>query len=76
VRSDERYCAICRHNHRFFPLSYTVPHAGKLLGVGRTQAYEMASRGDIPVISASGRTALVPKEKFHEQYGGRHDEHC
>lgn len=65
---------MCNLDHRFFPLSYTVPHAGRLIGVGRTQAYEMASGGQIPMISVSGQNWLVPKEKFHEKFGGRPDD--
>ena len=37
-----------------------VPEFGKLLGIGRSQAYEAAKRGEIPVIKI-GSTYRVPK---------------
>lgn len=73
---EKRYCNVCRLEHRFFPLSYTVRHAGRLIGIGRTLAYEMASSGEIPVISVSGRTSRVPKDQFHAKFGGRPDHDC
>jgi len=41
-------------------LTYTIPQAGLLLGIGRNQAYEAAKRGDIPTITI-GKRLLVPK---------------
>jgi excisionase family DNA binding protein len=38
----------------------SVPEAGRLLGVGRSCAYEAAERGEIPVIRI-GRLKRVPK---------------
>lgn len=43
------------------PLVLTVAEAARLLRVGRSTAYEMANRGDIPVIKL-GRRLLVPRE--------------
>lgn len=40
-------------------LTHTVPEAGRMLGVGRSAAYEAARRGDIPTIRI-GRRILVP----------------
>ena len=31
-------------------LTMTVPEAGKVLGIGRSQAYEAVRRGEIPTI--------------------------
>jgi excisionase family DNA binding protein len=45
-------------------LVYTVPEAGRLLGLSRNGAYEAARRGDIPTIRI-GRLLLVPKVPFH-----------
>lgn len=45
-------------------LVYTVPEAGRLLGLGRNASYEAAKRGDIPTIRI-GRLLLVPKAPFH-----------
>ncbi len=41
-------------------LIYTVEEAGKLLGIGRSAAYEAARSGEIPVIRI-GRRLLVSK---------------
>ncbi len=49
-------------------LVYTVPEAGRLLGLGRNAAYEAAKRGDIPTIRI-GRLLLVPKGPFHRLVG-------
>lgn len=40
--------------------TYSVPEAGRILGVGRDAAYEAAARGEIPVIRI-GRLRRVPK---------------
>jgi excisionase family DNA binding protein len=45
-------------------LTYTVPEAGRLLGLGRNAAYDAANRGDIPTLRI-GRLLLVPKIPFH-----------
>jgi excisionase family DNA binding protein len=49
-------------------LVYTVPEAGRLLGLGRNAAYEAAKRGDIPTLRM-GRRLLVPKIPFHRMLG-------
>jgi excisionase family DNA binding protein len=41
-------------------LTYTVPEAGKLLGIGRRLAYEQAASGQLPIIRI-GRRILVPR---------------
>lgn len=46
-------------------LVYDVPEAGKLLGMGRSAAYEAARRGDFPTIKIGGRYK-VPKAAFHK----------
>ena len=40
-------------------LTITVPDVGKVLGIGRSQAYEAVRRGEIPTIKI-GRRILVP----------------
>jgi excisionase family DNA binding protein len=45
-------------------LVYTVPEAGRLLGLSRNGSYEAARRGDIPTIRI-GRLLVVPKAPFH-----------
>jgi excisionase family DNA binding protein len=49
-------------------LVYTVPEAGRLLGLGRNAAYDAAKRGDIPTLKM-GRLLLVPKIPFHRMLG-------
>ena len=41
-------------------LCLTVPEVAKLLGISRNYAYELARRGEIPVIRF-GKRLLVPK---------------
>jgi excisionase family DNA binding protein len=41
-------------------LTYTVPQAGRLLGIGRNAAYEAAATGKIPVVKI-GKLLRVPK---------------
>jgi excisionase family DNA binding protein len=45
-------------------LVFTVPEAGRLLGLSRNASYEAAKRGDIPTLRI-GRLLLVPKGPFH-----------
>lgn len=45
-------------------LVYTIPEAGRLLGLSRNASYAAAQRGDIPTIQI-GRLLLVPKVPFH-----------
>ncbi len=49
-------------------LVYTIPEAGRLLGLGRNAAYDAAKRGDIPTLRI-GRLLLVPKIPFHRMLG-------
>jgi hypothetical protein len=74
ARKNLRYCQICKVTHQFSPLSYTVPHAGQLIGWGRTQSYEKAAAGELPVIAPGSRPLLVLKNRFHELFGGRDEE--
>ena len=50
-------------------LTYEVPEAGKMLGLGRCASYEAAKRGDIPTIRI-GKLLRVPKTQFHAKFGG------
>jgi len=49
-------------------LVYSVPEAGRLLGLSRNAAYEAAKRGEIPTLRI-GRLLLVPKIPFHRMVG-------
>lgn len=49
--------------------TYGVEEAGRLLGIGRNQAYEAAKRGDIPTIKI-GKRILVPKAALDRMLSG------
>jgi excisionase family DNA binding protein len=55
-----------RENER---LTYKIEEAGRLLGIGRNQAYEAARRGDFPVIKI-GKRMLVPKAALDRMLAG------
>ena len=40
--------------------TYSIPEAGKLLGISRGAAYDAAAKGDLPTIKMGGRK-LVSK---------------
>jgi excisionase family DNA binding protein len=46
-------------------LTYSVPEAGKLLGLSRNGAYEAAARGDLPTIRIGSRL-FVPTRAMDE----------
>jgi excisionase family DNA binding protein len=50
-------------------LTYKIEEAGKLLGVGRNQAYLAARSGEIPVIKI-GKRLLVPKAALDRMLNG------
>jgi excisionase family DNA binding protein len=43
----------------------TIPEAAKLLGIGRSAAYEAARRGDLPTLSF-GRRRVVPSAALEQ----------
>ena len=47
-------------------LCYTIPEAAKLLGLSRNFGYELARRGELPIVRF-GKRMLVPKAALHEQ---------
>jgi excisionase family DNA binding protein len=49
--------------------TYKIEEAGKLLGIGRNQAYEAAKRGDFPTIKI-GKRLLVPKAALDRMLAG------
>jgi excisionase family DNA binding protein len=49
-------------------LTMSVPEAGRLLKLGRSQSYEAAARGEIPTLRF-GRSLRVPKPKFMQMLG-------
>ena len=53
-------------------MTYTIPEAGRILGIGRNSAYEAARRGEIPVIRIGGRI-VVPVAALEHMLGGSVD---
>lgn len=43
------------------PQTYSVPEAGRILGLGKNASYEAARRGEIPVLRF-GRKLRVPRK--------------
>jgi excisionase family DNA binding protein len=50
-------------NHTDHPLTLTVEQAAKLLGIGRSTAYELVHTGDIPSLRL-GRRIVVPRTRL------------
>jgi excisionase family DNA binding protein len=46
------------------PLTLTVEQTAKLLGIGRSTAYELVRTGDIPSLRL-GRRIVVPTAELH-----------
>ena len=42
------------------PLTYSVPEAGQIVGLGKNASYQAAQRGEIPVLRF-GRKLRVPR---------------
>ena len=49
-------------------LCYTIPEAAKLIGVSRNQGYELARRGELPIVKM-GKLLFVPKARLHKMFG-------
>ena len=49
-------------------LCYTIPEAAELIGVSRNHGYELARRGDLPIVKM-GKLKFVPKAKLHSMFG-------
>ena len=50
-------------------LTYDVPEAGRLAGLGRNASYEAVRRGEMPVLRIGGRL-LVPKKAWDRKLSG------
>jgi excisionase family DNA binding protein len=50
------------------PLTLTVEQAAKLLGIGRSTAYELVHTGDIPSLRL-GRRIVVPVNRLAQMIG-------
>ena len=49
-------------------LCYTIPEAAELIGVSRNHGYELARRGELPIVKM-GKLKFVPKAKLHSIFG-------
>ena len=49
-------------------LCYTIPEAAELIGVSRNHGYELARRGELPIVKM-GKLKFVPKKKLHRMFG-------
>jgi excisionase family DNA binding protein len=49
-------------------LTYTIPEAAKLIGLSRNQGYELARRGELPIVKM-GKLLFVPKARLHKMFG-------
>ena len=49
-------------------LCYTVPEAAELIGVSRNHGYELAKRGELPIVKM-GKLKFVPKAELHKMFG-------
>jgi excisionase family DNA binding protein len=55
-------------NHTDLSLTLTVEEAARLLGIGRSTAYELVHTGDIPSLRL-GRRIVVPRTRLAELLG-------
>src|SRR5215218_11469955 len=60
------------HTEEVKQRTLTVEEAGKLLGVGRGLAYELAERGEIPALRL-GRRLVVPRARLMALLGENGD---
>lgn len=51
------------------PLVYTIEEAAGLLRIGRTAAYELARRGELPAVRL-GRSLRVPRHALEQLLNG------
>ena len=56
------------------PETYTVPDAGRRLGLGRNASYDAARRGELPVLRF-GRKLVVPRIAFERMLAGAQPNH-
>jgi hypothetical protein len=64
--SDKKGCHEMRDKER---LTYDVPEAGALAGLGRNASYDAVKRGEIPVIKLGNRL-VVPKRAWDRKLNG------
>jgi excisionase family DNA binding protein len=57
-------CRLLRKN----PETYSVPEAGRIVGLGRNASYEAVRRGELPVLRF-GRILRVPRAALDRMLG-------
>lgn len=67
--TDEELHRVSDAKLNDLPATITIPHAGRILGLNRTQAYAAAKRGTIPTIELSPRRKAVPTAKLRALLG-------
>ncbi len=50
------------------PETYSVPEAGRIVGLGKNASYDAARRGELPVLRF-GRILRVPRAAFERMLG-------
>ena len=55
------------------PDTYSVPEAGRRIGLGKNASYEAARRGELPTLKF-GRKLRVPRVAFERMLGKHGDE--
>ena len=53
--------------------TYSIPEAAKVLGIGKSAAYEAARTGEIPTIKI-GKRILIPVAQLEQLLGGKIDD--
>ncbi len=59
---------MLRRNQDNGKLCYTIPEAAALIGVSRNHGYELARRGELPIVKM-GKLKFVPKAELHKMFG-------
>jgi excisionase family DNA binding protein len=54
--------------HRRHPETYSVPEAGRIVGLGKNASYDAVRRGELPVLRF-GRILRVPRAALEQMLG-------
>jgi excisionase family DNA binding protein len=57
-----------KRDHREHPATYSVPEAGRIVGLGKNASYDAARRGELPVLRF-GRLLRVPRAALERMLG-------
>jgi excisionase family DNA binding protein len=64
----KRKQVIQKRGDRERPATYSVPEAGRIVGLGKNASYEAARRGQLPVLRF-GRLLRVPRAALERMLG-------